>query len=298
MFVSNNTMVITEEGSLNAGNIKNDKIYTTDGYENFEIIQKHEKTNFIKTDLFPTITIGEQTELLIGRIYSKNNSAFIKNQFIQTKEIKTGDYIIVPKTRYKLNGSLNRTICWLYAKYIISGYYCTEKQTDKDMIVINVKKMSKKEALRLRRYADIKYDMEKMLIIIKNQDIIELFGKDKKHLIKELYNVEPHIIDYFLHTMKIENETEFIAIDNKTLAYDLFMFFYSTINKIMTITEQKDESKQKLFYLKESMPQDYILFNELLYVKINNILIGKEVSGIEINNIKNKRIHGVFVLIK
>ena len=295
MFLPNNFMIMTDKGSLNVGNISNNKIYTTDGFEDFNMSKKHEKTYFLKTDLFPTIAIGKNTELLTGKIYVKNDTVFIKNQFFKINEIRAGDYLVVPKTYYQSPNKINRTLCWLYAKYITSGYYCTERQTDRDMIVINLNKMSKKEALRLRRYSEVMYDLKKMQIIIKNKDIIDLFGKDKKHLIRELYNSEPHIIKYFLHTMQIENE--FIKIEHKSIAYDLFIFLYSKLNKIMSITEEKT-NRQKVFYLKDANPNDYILFKDLLYVKINNILEGKEASGLNISNPNDKKIHGVLMLIK
>ena len=65
--------------------------------------------------------------------------------------------------------SFNRTLIWLYAKYLASGYFCTEAQTNEPMIIIKPKRFSKKESVKLKAIDGISFNLDKKIIFIKNK---------------------------------------------------------------------------------------------------------------------------------
>lgn len=281
MFLSNNTIITTEKGTVLA-NTEFNKLFSLNGFKEIEKESKNQTSIFIKTSLFPTTTIGGETEILAGRLESAEKTIFLRNSFYDKDSLKEGDYFYIPKINYKIKDSLNRTIVWLYAKYLASGYYCLEKQTNKPTIIINLKRFSKKEASRLKRYSDISYDLNKKIIIIQNEYIIEELGISKKSINYKLYGCEPGLCEFFLHSMLIELNNK-LMFQYKTLAYDIFMFAYSKCGKIYKISENKSENN-KNYILSLAETTSYMIFKNELYVKVDKILEGKNVKGIDIKN--------------
>lgn len=296
MFISNNTILTTENGTVLADTIF-DKMYSVNGFVDINKQVDTQPTTFIKTELFPTITIGLNTELLIGKIEAKNKKLFIKNNFYNTDKIKEGDYIFIPKLNYKVSESLSRTLIWLYAKYLVSGYYCLEKQTNKPTIIINLKRFSKKEAYKLKSLNNVSYDLNNKIIVIQNEEIIEEFGRQKKNLNWKLYSCEEGLCNFFIHSINVETDGK-MTFKHKTMAYDMFMFLYSKCNLIYKISETKDDNDKKHFILNKANDNEFLLAQNQLYTKITKITHGKNVKGIVIDNAQNDMFCITFSIMK
>lgn len=294
MFISNNTVIVTENGTRLA-NSDFEKIYSIDGFSDITKNNENQESIFIKTELFPTITSGNDSRILAGRLMSTNNNLFIKNDFYKASEIREGDYIFISPINYETDSSFNRTLIWLYAKYLVSGYYCTETQTNEPMIIIKPKRFSTKESLKLRSIDGVSYNLDKNIIIIKNKNIIKDFGTKKTNLAWKIYGCSSNLIQFFFHTIEIEYKN--VQFESKTLAFDMFMIAYIKLNKILKITEVNSE-KTKLFILNEANKEEYLLVNETLYARVTKILKGKKVKGISIENPENKPFCTTFLLMK
>ena len=281
LFIPNNTVITTERGSLLAENDFN-KFFTINGFEYAPKKESNAKSLFVKSELFPTIGIGEDTNILVGRLESSNDRIYIKNNFYSEKELKEGDYLYIPKINYDMTESFNRTMLWLYAKYIVGGYYCLEKQTNIPTIIINLNRFSKKEAVKLKKYDNVFYDLEKKMIIIQNEEIIQEFKDYKSTLNLKVYGVNENLSNFFIHSMLIENSGE-IVCRYKSMAYDIFMFAYSKCNEVYKITELKRKTK-KIYSIKKANNDEYIKIKDQLYSRITKILEGREVKGISVEN--------------
>ena len=295
MFIANNTIITTENGNILA-NSDYEKIFTVNGFISPEKILTNQKTTFIKTELFPSIAIGDNTEILSGRLTSVNEKLFIQNNFYNRQNIKEGDFFFVPKITYNVDETFSRTILWLYAKYLVSGYYCLEKQTNKPTIIINLARFSKKEAVKLKKYNNVTYDLNKKIIVIQNEEIIEDFTQYKQSLNLKVYGCDENLANFFLHSMMIECDNK-IVCKNKSLAYDIFMYAYSKCNKIYKITETK-ENEKKQFIISLADTNEYMIVQKQLYVRITKILDGKETRGISIKNTENSLFCIGFLIIK
>lgn len=293
MFVSNNTIVTTEQGLLLADS-EFEKIYSFDGFQDVNKESCVKPSVFIKTEIFPTLTIAGDSKLLLGKIYSNGEKIFISNEFKGMNEIQESNYLVVPKIRYKVSDTMNRTMVWLYAKYLVGGYYCLEKQTNKPTIIIKLNKFSKKEATKLHKYDGVTYDLSSKMIFIQNENIISELGESKKNLNPKLYGLNVSMVNYFIHSMLIETDSK-LEFQYKTMAYDVFMFAYSMGDKLFKIEEQKNN--KKIFILIPIEKTDYLSIKDSLYVRINKVLKGKDVKGFNIENPDNKAfISGFFVI--
>lgn len=295
MFISSNTIITTENGNVLADS-SYEKTFTVNGFILPEKIIENKKCSFIKTELFPTLSIGDDTEILSGRLESTNNKLFIKNNFYTRQLLKEGDFLFVPKITYNVESSFNRTTLWLYAKYIVSGYYCLEKQTNKPTIIIKLNRFSKKEAVKLKKYENVTYDLNNKMIVIQNEEIIKDFTENKYSLNLKVYGCDENLAKFFLHSMLIENNNKIIC-KYKTLAYDIFMYAYSKCNSIYKITEYKNEDKKE-FCISEANNDEYFIVQKQLYVKITKILEGRELRGISIKNTENNMFCIGFLIIK
>lgn len=295
MFISSNTIITTENGNVLADS-NYEKTFTVNGFISPEKIVENKKTSFIKTELFPTLSIGDNTEILSGRLESANNKLFIKNNFYTRQSLKEGDFLFVPKITYNVESLFNRTTLWLYAKYITSGYYCLEKQTNKPTIIIKLNRFSKKEAVKLKKYENITYDLNNKMIVIQNEEIIKEFTINKQSLNLKVYGCDENLAKFFLHAMLIENNNKIIC-KYKTLAYDIFMYAYSKCNVIYKITEYKNDNKKE-FCISEANNDEFLIVQKQLYVKITKILEGKELRGISIKNPENNLFCIGFLIIK
>lgn len=294
MFISNNTVIVTENGTKLASSDFS-KIYSIDGFSDITKNNENQESIFIKTELFPTITSGNDSKILAGRLMSTNNNLFIKNDFYKAADIREGDYIFISPINYETDISFNRTLVWLYAKYLVSGYYCTESQTNEPMIIIKPKRFSKKESLKLRNIEGVSYNLDKNIIVIKNKNIIKDFGTKKTNLSWKIYGCSPNLIQFFLHTIEIEHKN--IQFESKTIVFDIFMISYIKLNKVLKITEVNSD-KGKVFILNDANPEEYLLVNDTLYARVTKILKGKKVKGISIENPENKPFCTTFLLMK
>lgn len=296
MFISNNTILTTENGTVLA-DTNFEQMYSVNGFIDISKNVETQPTTFIKSELFPSISIGADTEILTGRIESQNKKLFIKNNFYNTSTIKEGDYIFIPKLNYKVSDTLSRTMVWLYAKYLVSGYYCLEKQTNKPTIIIKLKRFSKKEAYKLKSLDGVSYDLNNKVIVIQNENIIEELGIQKKNLNWKMYSCEDSLCKFFVHSINIETDGK-MTFKYKTMAYDMFMFLYSKCNSIYKISETKDEDNKKYFILNKANNDEFLLAQNQLYTRITKITQGKNVKGISINNNEKNMFCIAFSIIK
>ena len=293
MFVANNTIVSTENGLQLAESIF-DEIYSLNSFIKISKNETKKDSIFIKTELFPSFSIGKDTSILTGRLLQRDNQVVINNDFCNASNIREGNYLYIPKISYDCKNSFNRTLIWLYAKYLASGYFCTEAQTNEPTIIIKPKRFSKKESVKLKAIDGISFNLDKKIIFIKNKKIIEEFNKNKDNLSWNIYGSKNNLIEYFLYTLKVEGQ---ISVEKKTLAYDIFMLFYSRLNKIFKIVEVK-ENTNKSFLLMEANESEYFFANDKLYTRVVKVLDGKIIKGIEIENIEKNILYASFFLLK
>lgn len=297
MFLPNNSLLVTTEGIKSVQNLNNEKIFTfSDNLTELNKKESKEKITYIDSAIFPTFAIGNDLHLLIGKIYKNQEILNMKNNYFLLKDVKKGDYLIVPKLNYQTSRTITKTECWLYAKFLTSGIFSKDKDGI-DIIIIKPKKFSKSEALSLNNIEDLTYNLNKKIIYIKNKNIVERFKTNKKTLDKSLYNAPNNFCKYFMHSLLIENNEQQIEIQNKALTFELFTFFYSKLNIVFKVIEIKhDNSNAKTYILKKANNKEFLILNNHLYVEIKLIYDGKTVPGINFNNKKNHKIHGGFCL--
>lgn len=282
MFIANNTVCMTENGIVLA-NTDFNKMYIMNNFIDINKTPDTQPASFVKSNLFPTLTVGRDTKVLSGRIERQNNKLSLKTKYIPASSLQNGDYIYIPKMHYDIGCDFTKTMAWLYAKYIVSGYYCLEQQTNIPTIIINPKRFSKKEAAKLKMYPKVSYDLKNKCIFIQNEQIIKQLGTVKKRLNLKLYGLNDNIVKYFIHSILIESPNEDLKFQYKTMAYDVFCFLHSRGNIIYKISEVKVNGK-KIYHLSAASENDYILLNDHLYAKINKVIEGKSIKGVNIEN--------------
>ena len=82
MFVANNTIVSTENGLQLAESIF-DEIYSLNSFIKISKNETKKDSIFIKTELFPSFSIGKDTSILTGRLLQRDNQVLINNDFFE-----------------------------------------------------------------------------------------------------------------------------------------------------------------------------------------------------------------------